>query len=69
MFRLSEPCGSPKRGLSFEGKSFEVKEERTAPQPLNLDFIEEEKPLVPGVTVRAATVCKLANMAIHCFGK
>ena len=60
---FTESCGSPKRGLSFEAK------ETNTSQTLNLDFMEEEKPLLPGVTVRAATVCKLANMAVQCFGE
>lgn len=33
------------------------------------DYIEEEKPLVPGVTIRAASLSRLVTAASHCFGK
>ena len=35
----------------------------------HVGFIEEEKMLVPGVKVRAASVKKLASLAVDCFGE
>jgi hypothetical protein len=35
----------------------------------NLDYMEEDKPLIPGVTVRAATADKLVHICIESFCK
>ena len=36
---------------------------------VQLGYVEEDKPLLPGVSVRAASVEKLASLAVNCFGK
>ena len=33
-----------------------------------LGYVEEEKPLIPGVIVRAASTEKLVCLAVDCFG-
>ncbi|XP_052105523.1 ras guanyl-releasing protein 3-like isoform X1 [Mytilus californianus] len=35
----------------------------------NIDYMEEDKPLIPGVTVRAATADKLVHICIESFSK
>lgn len=35
----------------------------------NLDLMEEDKPLIPGVTVRAATPERLVHLCVESFGK
>lgn len=34
-----------------------------------IDFMEEEKPIIPGVTVRAAPIEQLVQLCVECFGK
>ena len=34
-----------------------------------IGYVEEERPLVPSVSVRAASIEKLASLAVDCFGQ
>lgn len=34
-----------------------------------LGYIAEDKPLLPGISIRAASVDKLASLAVECFGR
>ena len=34
-----------------------------------LGYVEEDRPLLPGLDIRAASMYKLAQLTCHCFGE